>query len=142
MNLAIQTRDTTSSLFSCHDSAASLVKLHPPWLLIKGKPRIGHPADHGSFSGHPETPDGLAGERVWQQGKFLAFQLTPAAAMPVGMPNQVHGALPHPSPLEDLHYILRDIDFHQRAPAQRRSPQEKGALWGHIGVHPWAETRS
>jgi len=52
--------------------------------------------------------------------------------MPVGMPNQVHGALPHPSPLEDLHYILRDIDFHQRAPAQRRSPQEKGALWGHI----------
>jgi hypothetical protein len=60
------------------------------------------------------------------------FQLTPAAAMPVGIPNQVHGALPHPSPLEDLPHILRDIDFHQRAPAQRRSPQEKGALWGHI----------
>src|SRR6266446_7719730 len=57
-------------------------------IVIEAKPGADHPANHGSFSRHFDSSNWLAGDRVRQQGKFLAFQLTPAATVPVGVPNQ------------------------------------------------------
>ncbi len=59
--------------------------------------------------------DGLAGERVRQQGKFIALNLTPAAAVSVVMPDQVDRIRTDRGPARHLHCILHNIDFYQGA---------------------------
>src|ERR1700730_3740369 len=58
-------------------------------MLIRRKPGVCHSADYRGLLGQAQMSDGLAGERVRQQGKFIALNLTPAAAVSVVMPDQV-----------------------------------------------------
>jgi hypothetical protein len=84
-------------------------------VVVEGEPSVDHPADNRSFSRHFESPDWLTGERIREQGKVLALQLTPAANITVGVPNEVDRAFPHVSPDKCLHGILHDVNFDQRA---------------------------
>src|SRR5882672_5414300 len=51
---------------------------------------------------------------VGQQGKFLTFQMTTAATVPLGVPNQVDRTFPHVLSVRNLHRILHNVDFHPR----------------------------
>jgi len=82
---------------------------------MERKPGVDHSTNHGSFLWHLETSEGPLGEWVGQEDELLTLQITPAAAVPLGMPNQVNGTFPHTLPVRYLHRGLLNVNLEKGA---------------------------